>query len=116
MLTGSWTIKRKALEADCIDVFADSRHWFELSDRRAVAAEIRHASHLVGFFYMTNYGIPADAIAHLAEVRTDRQQVPEQKPDLKEGYYIGMDRGADDPLMQAGILNHGANQWPDVPS
>jgi isopenicillin N synthase-like dioxygenase len=37
-------------------------------------------------------------------------------PDLKEGFYIGVERNADDPLVQAGIPNHGPNQWPaDLP-
>ncbi|PSB29411.1 isopenicillin N synthase family dioxygenase [Stenomitos frigidus] len=110
----------------------------DLSDRKAVAAEIRHASHHVGFFYIANHGIPAEAIAAtfaqtkhffdqpLAVKNTVsitqspisrgyeaiRQQALDQIPDLKEGYYIGVDRGADDPLVQTGTPNHGANQWP----
>ena len=108
-----------------------------LSDRKAVAAEIRSASHQVGFFYITNHGIPADIIAAMF-AQTKRffdqslaakkavsitqssisrgyeaigQQALDQTPDLKEGYYIGVDRGPDDPLVQAGTPNHGANQW-----
>ncbi|MBW4695069.1 MAG: hypothetical protein KME27_25235 [Lyngbya sp. HA4199-MV5] len=112
-----------------------------LSDRQAVAAEMRHASHQVGFFYIANHGIPAAAIAetvaqtkrffdqplafkntvNIARSSISRgyeaigQQALDQTPDLKEGYYIGVDRGADDPLVQAGIPNHGANQWAALP-
>lgn len=113
-----------------------------LNDRKAVAAAIRHASHHVGFFYIANHGIPAEAIAEtFAQTRRffDRplavkntvsithspiargyeaigQQALDQTPDLKEGYYIGIDRGADDPLVQAVTPNHGANQWVALPS
>jgi len=112
-----------------------------LSDRKHVAAEIRHASHEVGFFYITNHGIPDDAIAatfdqakrffdqplavknavSIARSSISRgyeaigEQALDQNPDLKEGFYIGVDRGADDPLVQAGTPNHGANQWVDLP-
>ncbi len=112
-----------------------------LSDRKAIAAEIRHASHQVGFFYIANHGIPAEAIAAVF-AQTKRffaqplavkntvaiarspisrgyeaigQQALDQTPDLKEGYYIGVDRGVADPLVQAGTPNHGANQWAALP-
>ncbi|XGV96949.1 MAG: isopenicillin N synthase family dioxygenase [Leptolyngbya sp. BL-A-14] len=113
----------------------------KLSDRQAVAAAIRHASHQVGFFYIANHGVPADAIADtfaqtkrffdqplafrdtvaIARSPISRgyeaigQQALDQNPDLKEGYYIGVDRGRDDLLVQAGTPNHGANQWPNLP-
>jgi len=33
--------------------------------------------------------------------------------DLKESFYLGVDRGPDDPLVMAGVPNQGPNQWPD---
>lgn len=112
-----------------------------LRDRQAVAANIRQASHEVGFFYIANHGIPEATIAAtFAQVKRffDQpldlknavsitqssisrgyeaigQQALDQTPDLKEGYYIGVDRGVDDPLVQAGTPNHGANQWAALP-
>jgi isopenicillin N synthase-like dioxygenase len=115
-----------------------------LSDRQAVAHEIHQAAREIGFFYITNHGISEAVIAQtLAEAKRFFDLPLEVKqrvaiahspisrgyeplayqtldenaaPDLKEGYYIGIDRGQDDPLVQAGTFNHGANQWlPDLP-
>jgi isopenicillin N synthase-like dioxygenase len=33
--------------------------------------------------------------------------------DLKESFYLGVDRGPDDALVMAGVPNQGPNQWPD---
>lgn len=38
---------------------------------------------------------------------------PGQPGDLKESFYLGVDRGPDDPLVRAGTPNQGPNQWPD---
>ncbi|MBW4581348.1 MAG: hypothetical protein KME42_17400 [Tildeniella nuda ZEHNDER 1965/U140] len=108
-----------------------------LRARQAVAADIRQASHEVGFFYIANHGVSEDTIAatfaqtkrffdqplalknavSITQSSISRgyeaigQQALDQTPDLKEGYYIGVERKADDPLVLAGIPNHGANQW-----
>jgi isopenicillin N synthase-like dioxygenase len=110
-----------------------------IEDRRAIAAQIRKACHEAGFFYITNHGISEDAIARiLAETKRFfdlplkvKKQVSiaqsfisrgyeplgyqsldtNAAPDLKEGYYIGVERGPDDPLVQMGTPNHGSNQW-----
>lgn len=110
-----------------------------LEQRKAVATEIRKASHQVGFFYITNHGIPEQTIAStLAETKRFFDLPLEIKnqvsiahspisrgyeplgyqtldtnaaPDLKEGYYIGVERDERDPLVQMQTPNHGANQW-----
>jgi isopenicillin N synthase-like dioxygenase len=33
--------------------------------------------------------------------------------DLEESFYLGVDRGPNDPLVRAGIPGQGPNQWPD---
>jgi len=38
---------------------------------------------------------------------------PGQPGDLKESFYLGVDRGPQDPLVLAGTPNQGPNQWPD---
>jgi isopenicillin N synthase-like dioxygenase len=38
---------------------------------------------------------------------------PTQPPDLKESFYLGVDRGPQDPLVRAGVPQQGPNQWPD---
>jgi isopenicillin N synthase-like dioxygenase len=110
-----------------------------LVDRKAVAAEMREASHEVGFFYISNHGIEADILQQtFAETKRFFDLPLEVKhgvtianspisrgfepigyqtldqtaaPDLKEGFYIGVERGEDDPLVQAKTPNHGPNQW-----
>ncbi|MGA7936292.1 MAG: 2-oxoglutarate and iron-dependent oxygenase domain-containing protein [Kovacikia sp.] len=116
----------------------------DFSDRKAVAAEMHKASHEVGFFYIANHGIEAAVIEQTfaeakrffdlpLEVKSKVEiakssisrgfepigyQILDQNaaPDLKEGFYIGIERSPDDPLVQAGTPNHGPNQWPpDLP-
>ncbi len=116
----------------------------EIRDRKAVATEIRKASHAVGFFYITNHGIEDPVVDRMfAEIKRFfdlplevKNQIAITKspisrgfepigyqtldqtaaPDLKEGFYIGVERGPDDPLVQARTPNHGPNQWPsDLP-
>jgi isopenicillin N synthase-like dioxygenase len=38
---------------------------------------------------------------------------PDRPFDLKESFYVGAGRDADDPVVRAGALNQGPNQWPD---
>lgn len=111
----------------------------DLHDRRSVAAKIRQACHEIGFFYIINHGIADDvSIRLLAETQRFfalplpvKNQVsmtfsealrgyepigaetldPDAVPDWKESFHIGIDRSADDPLVQAKTPHHGTNQW-----
>jgi isopenicillin N synthase-like dioxygenase len=107
----------------------------------AVARQIDAACRDRGFFYVTGHGVDAalmtrtfetsrrffaldDAVKarwHMARSSIRRgydpigwQSLDPGKPaDLKESFYLGVDRDADDPLVRAGTPNHGPNQWPD---
>ena len=113
-----------------------------LEDRRRVAREIHSTCRSVGFFYAINHGdfrkilcaaqldwskryfeLPLEEklkvdmrqskAAHGYEALAQQVLDPGAPPDLKEGFYIGVDRGPGDPLVIAGIPNHGPNQWPE---
>jgi isopenicillin N synthase-like dioxygenase len=112
----------------------------DLGDRQAVAEQIRQASSNAGFFYVANHGVPDTLIAQTfaeakrffdlplaakAEVSSVHSLISRgydplkaqsldinAQPDLKESFYMGIDRSPDDPLVQAGLPNHGANLWP----
>lgn len=112
--------------------------------RRAVGQALRQACLDKGFFYCAGHGIPAGLIdAVFAETRAffdlpleAKELVAKEKsfcnrgyetlggqtlqagakPDLKEGYYIGLELPEDDPRVVARKFNHGPNQWPaDLP-
>jgi isopenicillin N synthase-like dioxygenase len=111
-----------------------------LSDRQAVAVELRRVCHTIGFFYIANHGIPAEFTRQtFAETRrffdlplAQKNQVAavnssifrgydpigaqaldvQALSDLKESFYLGVDRDTSDPLVQRRTPNHGPNQWP----
>lgn len=39
---------------------------------------------------------------------------PDSPPDIKEGFYIGKERSASDPVVIHKAFNQGPNQWPDI--
>lgn len=109
--------------------------------RQAVGDQLRNACEQRGFFYMAGHGIePAlmDAVfaqskrlfalpeqdklaLDKAHSRCNRGYEPLRNqtlqsgapPDLKEGFYLGIDLPEDDPRVRAGRFNHGPNVWPD---
>jgi isopenicillin N synthase-like dioxygenase len=111
------------------------------SQREAVGQKLRAACLETGFFYIANHGVPAGLIeAVFAESKRFfdlpievkravdksksgchrgydgyREQTlePGTPPDLKEGYYVGLDLPEDDARVRAGKFNHGPNLWPD---
>lgn len=110
------------------------------SNEAGVAARLRDAAERVGFLYVTGHGIPQTMIDGMfAQAQTFFDRAEEEKmavhigkwpvhrgyfplfeentdpamtADLKEGFDIGRDLGADDPEVLAGLPLHGANQWP----
>jgi isopenicillin N synthase-like dioxygenase len=125
-----------------IDIAGLASAW--LADRQEVAAALRAACLDNGFFYIRNHGIPEDLVEAVfaqaarffalpveeklaldkARSRANRGYEPlggqtlqeGAAPDLKEGFYIGPEHGADDPRVVAGKFNHGPNLWPQRPA
>ncbi|MDM0046175.1 2-oxoglutarate and iron-dependent oxygenase domain-containing protein [Variovorax dokdonensis] len=116
----------------------------DLDARQAIATQLRDACENRGFFYIRGHGIePAlidevfgQSVRFFSQQTDDKMLLDKAKsnchrgyepmrnqtlqagspPDLKEGYYIGVDLPADDPRVIAGKFNHGPNQWPaDLP-
>lgn len=113
----------------------------DLEDRRRVAREINSICRTVGFFYAINHGVSEElcaaqlawseryfglpleeklkddmrqsTAAHGYEALAQQVLDPGASPDLKEGFYIGVDRAPDDPMVISGTPNHGPNQWPE---
>ena len=111
--------------------------------RQVVARALRAACLDKGFFYITGHGIPAaqcravldqarqffelplvakDAVARTRSL-ADRGYEPLRgqtletgaPPDLKEGFYIGVELPMDDPRVVARKYQHGPNMWPALP-
>lgn len=113
----------------------------DLADAAGLPARIDQACRTHGFFYLVGHGLApslpsaafdvARRFFMLDEATKARWHIersahrrgfdpvgwqalePGQPGDLKESFYLGVDRGPQDPLVLAGTPNQGPNQWPD---
>jgi isopenicillin N synthase-like dioxygenase len=113
----------------------------DLSARTTVARALRQTGTTTGFFYAANHGIdPAQVEGLLTQAKRFFDQPEATKLrvsmrnsrwnrgfdgignqqldaatgfDRKESYFVGIDYGADHPLVRAGTPYHGPNQWPE---
>lgn len=103
------------------------------------ARAVRAACEEVGFFYLSNHGIPPSSIARMnalairffelpPEVKAElamskggrawrgffplRGELTSGLPDQKEGIYFGEELGPEDPRVQQKLPLHGGNLWP----
>lgn len=108
--------------------------------RRSIANEIGQACQTYGFFYIRGHGIDQtlqeqlfNASEKFFSLPIDSKQAINKSlsvanrgyeplknqtleagapPDLKEGFYIGIEHDESHPLVQAKRFNYGSNQWP----
>jgi isopenicillin N synthase-like dioxygenase len=121
--------------ADLVDVRASH------AARAAVARELDAAARTYGFFYVTGHGVDAMLVERLvrlartffAQDEARKMQIPmaaggrawrgyfplggeltSNRPDWKEGLYLGSELGPEHPRVRAGVILHGANLWPAI--
>jgi polar amino acid transport system ATP-binding protein len=107
----------------------------------AAARELDAAARRFGFFYAVGHGVDAALIDRLAQLarsffaqdeptklripmsaggRAWRGYFPlggeltSDRPDWKEGLYLGSELGPEHPRVRAGTILHGANLWPAI--
>lgn len=112
-----------------------------IASRAEVASQLDAAARSFGFFYASHHGVPDELVRRLVLVartffaqdeslkmktpmsaggRAWRGYFPiggeltSNRPDWKEGLYLGSELGLDHPRVQAGVILHGANLWPAV--
>jgi isopenicillin N synthase-like dioxygenase len=107
-------------------------------DERDVARALDAAACEHGFFYVMNHGIDVAPLAALArrffaEDEATKMQIPmaaggrawrgyfgaggeltSNRPDWKEGLYLGQELGPEHPRVRAGVPLHGPNLWPAI--
>ena len=109
--------------------------------RAAVARDLDAAARRYGFFYAIDHGIDtalidrlvAHARAFFAQPEAAKMQIPmsaggrawrgyfplggeltSNRPDWKEGLYLGLELGPEHPRVRTGTILHGANLWPAI--
>lgn len=109
--------------------------------KSAVAHRIDAAARRDGFFYVTGHGVDAALVQRLerlaktffAQDEAIKQLIPmsaggrawrgffptggeltSNRPDWKEGLYLGSELGPGRARVRAGTILHGANLWPDI--
>jgi polar amino acid transport system ATP-binding protein len=107
----------------------------------SVARELDAAARRYGFFYASGHGVDAALIertaqlarAFFAQSEDAKLRIPmsaggrawrgyfplggeltSNRPDWKEGLYLGTELPADHPRVRAGTILHGANLWPEI--
>ena len=108
--------------------------------KQTIATEIGQACRDYGFFYITGHGIDPNLQDQLfknaqqlfdlpieEKLKVDKSLSPANRgyeplknqtleagapPDLKEGFYIGIEHANNHPLVQTKRFNYGSNQWP----
>jgi polar amino acid transport system ATP-binding protein len=107
--------------------------------RAAVARQLDAAAGCHGFFYAVNHGVDRALVARLvalareffAQAEAAKMQIPmadggrawrgyfplggeltSNRPDWKEGLYLGSELGPDHPRVRANTILHGPNLWP----
>lgn len=109
--------------------------------RAEVARRLDAAARRFGFFYATGHGVDAMLIerfvalsrAFFAQDEATKLRIPmsaggrawrgffplggeltSNRPDWKEGLYLGTELGPQHPRVRDGVILHGANLWPDI--
>jgi isopenicillin N synthase-like dioxygenase len=130
---------------DCAAASTSLRQWHCANEEAAAAAarSIIQACTSVGFFYISNYGIPAELEKDLDAASRDFFRLPvEQKmrirmseggrawrgyfpvggeltsgmPDVKEGLYLGQEIAETDERVMMGVPMFGRNLFPHEPA
>lgn len=136
------SIEARTVDFDAIPVIDVGPFFGNDQDAKAaVAGKIGDACRNIGFFYITNHGIPQGEIEELIgqtkrffhqpledkmkldimDVQRHRGYVPngglyadaKKKPDLQEGYEVSLELPEDDTDYRAGNIMLGPNVWPE---
>lgn len=132
---GPWT----ALPRIDVSPLRDARA--STAQRLAVARQLDAAARRFGFFYALNHGVDAARVdrmvalarAFFAQDEATKLRIPmtaggrawrgyfaaggeltSNRPDWKEGLYLGTELPPDHPRVRNGVILHGANLWPEI--